>query len=182
MKPCTYYAHDRYCGDPDTRRYINGHYCRLHTPSVISGGEPISPEKWAEGQAMMREAHEERQRERHQEADIQARARRSDPRTSHEAAASVRGITATHRRILTLMEMFGPLTDDEIAARYRSEAKSMGWPPVSPSGLRTRRAELVDLGRVLDTRRTKATISGRRTTVWALPNTSSGGLDVLNPG
>lgn len=167
MKPCQMYLHDHYCNDPDTRRYINGHYCRVHTPSVIAGGDPISAEKWAEGQRMMREAQETRREERRRDTGFRARARRSDPRTSHEAAASVRGITAAHRRVLTLLEMFGPLTDEEIAFRYEAEAKAQGWPPISPSGLRTRRAELVDLGKVLDTRRTKATVSGRRTTIWS---------------
>jgi len=45
-----------------------------------------------------------------------------------------------------------------------------GWlPSVSPSGLRTRRRELVDAGEVIDTGRREQLSSGRWATVWGLP-------------
>lgn len=91
-----------------------------------------------------------------------ARARRSDPITSHEAAASVRKITETHTRLLDLLERRGAMTDEEISAAWTGS----GLPPASPSGLRSRRAELVDRGLIADSGMTRLTASGRRTIVW----------------
>lgn len=91
-----------------------------------------------------------------------ARARRTDPGTSHEAAASVRRITETHSRLLALLAEQGPMTDEEISAAWAGS----GLPPASPSGLRSRRAELVDRGLIVDSGSTRTTASGRRTIVW----------------
>lgn len=91
----------------------------------------------------------------------EAHARWADPDTSHEAAASVTAITATRRAILDVLETFGPCTDEEIATFYRG-------PRASPSGLRTRRAELVRGGHVYDTGHRGVLQSGRRAVVWGL--------------
>lgn len=89
-------------------------------------------------------------------------ARSSDPDTSHEAAASLddQRLSECRRKILELLRS-GPATDEEIA---RAEC----WEefPQSPSSLRTRRAELVDVGLVLDSGATRPTLSGRKATVW----------------
>lgn len=90
-------------------------------------------------------------------------ARRTDPDTSHEAADSLshEHIRATQQRILGLLQNFGPMTDHEIEAQWP-------WPPVSPSGLRTRRAELVDQGRVTHNGQYRTLASGRRARVWKI--------------
>lgn len=171
-KPCQMYLHDHYCGAPDTLRFINGTYCRIHTPSVIRGEPPMSPEVWADSIAKMRTYQRERVEARATRAARPPvpRARRSDPQTSHTAAATVRGVTATHARIKALLRDEGPMTDEQIAEAWERMVTIAAWPKGSPSGLRTRRAELVDRGEVVDTGRTAQTKAGRRTTVWALPN------------
>jgi hypothetical protein len=80
------------------------------------------------------------------------RARRRDPSTSREAVASMTPQRQTARRlaVLACMELMGRAgTDEEIAAWYLARREHHGWPSQSPSGLRTRRAELVALGMVM---------------------------------
>lgn len=88
-----------------------------------------------------------------------AKARTTDPATSHAAAASVKQRPG-HEAILAILDLFGPHTDE---ALYE-------WPEVravcSPSGARTRRAELVDMGLVRDTGRREKTAANRDTIVW----------------
>jgi hypothetical protein len=91
-------------------------------------------------------------------------ARITDPVTSHEAAATVRNLTATMEGIVTVLKHRGPQPDDMIA-RYYSLS---GFPYASPSGLRSRRAELVDLGIIEPSGEFAKTPSGRRTIVWRL--------------
>jgi hypothetical protein len=115
-------------------------------------------------------------------------ARKTDPLTSHEAAASVleHTISETKRMILEHLTQ-EPATDVAIF---------LAWPEeeVSSSGLRTRRKELVDEGLVIDTGRREQLASGRWATVWGLPGSKptcrhpsgpegewSCGLDLKNP-
>jgi hypothetical protein len=100
------------------------------------------------------------------------RARLTDRGTSHAAAKSVRNQTVTHDRIVEVLDRYGPATDEEIAAYYFNLAQLFDWPQVSPSGLRSRRAELVDLGRIVDTGEKGRTKSGRSCTVWDLADRS----------
>ena len=97
-----------------------------------------------------------------------ARARAGDPDTSHQAAASVteRTITETHRRIMHILNDRGPLTDERIADRYLAQ-----YGLTSPSGLRTRRHELVEMGRVEWTGDTAKLTTGRQGRVWKLSPT-----------
>jgi hypothetical protein len=99
-------------------------------------------------------------------ASLIPRARRSDPRTSHDAAESFsrEAVRVTQQKILELLAD-GPMSDTEIADRY---AQHHTWPRQSPSGLRTRRAELVHDGRVRDTGDRVVLPSGRKSIVWAL--------------
>ncbi len=92
-----------------------------------------------------------------------ARARADDPETSREAAESVKPatITETQGAILALLR-FGPMTDEDI---YRSLSVQIA---TSPSGARTRRAELVARGKVRFSGEYGETASGRRTRRWAL--------------
>ena len=88
-------------------------------------------------------------------------ARKSDPGTSHKAAASVKNITETQQFILKALRK--PGTDQKIAEAYKSFRKA---PMASESGLRTRRSELVELGLVIDSGKRSKTASGRQAIVW----------------
>lgn len=94
-----------------------------------------------------------------------AAARAGDPETSHEAARSVKNAAGVRARILDILGGYGPCTDEEISDVYDPYDS---FPPVSPSGLRTRRSELVDDGQVVDSGVRRPLRSGRRAIVWAL--------------
>lgn len=84
--------------------------------------------------------------------------RSTDPITSHEAADSVKDISDTQKKILSLLET--PMTDEELITAFRAQ----GWYG-SDSGIRSRRKDLVDFG-VVTASDYSVTRSGRRTIVW----------------
>lgn len=95
-----------------------------------------------------------------------AHARSTDPDTSQEAADSITDITARQNAILQVMHTANtPVTDWQLAELYNETA---GVPPQSDSGLRTRRSELVRLGRVRDSGGRMPLPSGRHGIVWEL--------------
>jgi hypothetical protein len=96
------------------------------------------------------------------ERQLAARARRSDPETSHEAAASVVNMTAKRQAVLDCLRAIGKGHDQAILDAYRS----MSLPEQSDSGIRSRRAELVRMGHVVD--RGVLLINGQQHTVWGL--------------
>lgn len=100
-----------------------------------------------------------------------AHARRSDPVTSHEAAASIPSekIRISQDAILTVFRRVGPMYDEELQSHYLRLQGIAGLPAQSESGIRTRRKELVDKGRLRDSGR-KVTPPGknRRSIVWEL--------------
>ena len=89
--------------------------------------------------------------------------RNTDPATSHDAAASVSGVSRTQRRILHLLADLGPATDETLAYRW----VSAGYGPMSPSGLRSRRADLVR-GGLVEAAGTGTLSTGRKATRWAI--------------
>jgi hypothetical protein len=91
------------------------------------------------------------------------RARNTDPQTSHDAADSVKNVTLTQAAVLKILKR--PRTDPQLIEAYR---KLKRVPLASESGIRTRRAELVDKGLVADTGQRATTPFGRRATVWGL--------------
>lgn len=91
------------------------------------------------------------------------RARRTDPETSHEAAASVDNITATQSFVLQALKK--PRTDPQLIEAYRQLKKA---PPASESGIRTRRSELVEKGLVVDSGTRSRTPFGRKAIVWSV--------------
>lgn len=101
-----------------------------------------------------------------QPAIFRAVARLDDPETSWAAAASITNITQTHSRILTVLGDLGIGTDEDISRHYGIFASRFQWPPVSPSGLRSRRAELVEIGRIKDSGERGLTASGRKSIKW----------------
>lgn len=89
-------------------------------------------------------------------------ARKTDPTTSHEAAAQVDNLTATKQAILKALNH--PRTDVDLISAYKS---LYGAPVASESGIRSRRAELVAAGLVQDTGARVKLASGRNAIVWA---------------
>lgn len=80
-------------------------------------------------------------------------ARRTDPGTSHAAAAAVRPLRTTVRSrveaILTATAAGSAgMTHDEIIAAYRRYSLRLGWPAASDSSIRTRCKELARDGLV----------------------------------
>lgn len=95
-----------------------------------------------------------------------AKARKTDPKTSHAAADSVRNITATHERILDILREYGPMNDEQIADICEYQVQKADMPHVSESGLRSRRSELVARGLVVDSGDRVKMRSGRNSIVW----------------
>lgn len=96
-----------------------------------------------------------------------AHARRTDPDTSHAAAASVDNISRKQAAVLAILGE-GPLTDAALVAVYgaRSAVDPVTYPPQSTSGIRTRRSELVDKQRVRDSGARVTLPTGRHAILW----------------
>jgi len=77
-----------------------------------------------------------------------AHARRTDPGTSHLAAAAV-DVPKQRARVYAILLDLGDLTDEEIANEHERRTVVYGWPRASASGLRSRRHELHRDGWVL---------------------------------
>lgn len=104
----------------------------------------------------------------------QAHARKSDPVTSHQAAASVVNIGRTREAIRSILKQFGPQTDEQIWSNYQREWIHKGaTQTASPSGLRSRRAELVRMGFVVEAG-TGKTAAGRACAIWKLAGRPAG--------
>ncbi len=77
-------------------------------------------------------------------ADDTARARKSDPASSHVAAdrsASTRGLV--HEAVVRLIAQFGPLSGERLNEEYREWRAFNGWPVVAYESPRKRAGELV---------------------------------------
>jgi hypothetical protein len=90
------------------------------------------------------------------------RARNTDPQTSHDAADSVTHLTETQAYVLRVLRR--PRTDPQLIEAYRKLKRA---PLASESGIRTRRAELVEKGLVQDTGQRDLTPYGRQSIVWS---------------
>ncbi len=75
--------------------------------------------------------------------------------------------TLTHGQnaVLSFLKRRGPLTDGELVALYPADAQAVRQMVQSPSGLRTRRRELVGK-RLVTTHSTVKSLSGRNTVKW----------------
>lgn len=99
-------------------------------------------------------------------------ARTTDPETSHAAAASlsVETVRRSQDAVLRLIEasMQRGMTDAELEEAYPTFHRHtpLEFPKQSPSGLRTRRHELVERGLVMDSGERRALPSGRTAIVW----------------
>jgi hypothetical protein len=92
---------------------------------------------------------------------FKARARESDPHTSHDAARSLSPdkLRDSQKAVLGHFRKFGPMTDTDLVNMYVGS-------PQSRSGLRTRRSELVGRGLLEDTGVRKKLPTGRNAIVW----------------
>ncbi len=95
-------------------------------------------------------------------------ARHTDPETSHDAAKSVKDLTATQAAIVRILREHGPMVDQDLSLHYRVMAHGKRAPWAAESGIRSRRAELVELGLVVDTGARQKLASGRQSIVWGL--------------
>lgn len=100
-----------------------------------------------------------------------ATARATDPATSRQAAASIAGerLRASQEAVLRVLARGGSvgMTDSELVERYTTAADLGFEPRQSPSGIRSRRHELVEAGEVVDTGERAKLASGRNAIVWA---------------
>ncbi len=92
-------------------------------------------------------------------ADDAARARATDPDTSHEAAASVTNVTALQQLILD--RLLWPRTDEELVRQVQQSGFK-----ATPQSVRSRRAELVKRGLVEASGDYGETVTGRRARKW----------------
>ena len=96
-----------------------------------------------------------------------ALARPTDPDTSHDAAESIRAeLGGSRSAVLGVLALIGPSTDTALIQAYLNLAELGELPYQSPSGIRTRRKELVTQGRVRDTGDRVPLISGLHSIVW----------------
>ena len=95
---------------------------------------------------------------------LEARARSTDPDTSHEAARSIGEMTGKRQAVLDIIRAIRRGTDEDIVDAYHATTA----PQQSASGIRTRRAELTLLGLVVDTGERKVRSSGRGAIVWGI--------------
>jgi hypothetical protein len=96
--------------------------------------------------------------------DTKPVARKTDPETSHDAAASITDLTEKQEAVLAVLAAEGLLTDKDLISQY----PKYGLARQSESGLRTRRAELVRRQLVRDTGLREILPSGRRAIVWSI--------------
>lgn len=96
----------------------------------------------------------------------EAHARTSDPTTSHEAAASVKNLSASEDAVLVVLKTWGAMTDTTLIETYCDNRTRYGWPKQSDAGIRSRRKELVDRGLVEDSGVKEFLPTGRRSIVW----------------
>lgn len=95
----------------------------------------------------------------HDGGPLFARARNTDPGTSHAAARSQtpKKMTKLRHVVLDTFIRYGPMDDTVLVSRIAG---------YTPSGIRTRRSELVEMGLVEDTGIRVRLATGRLANVW----------------
>jgi hypothetical protein len=105
----------------------------------------------------------------------QTLARTTDPSTSFLAAIGLEPTNILRMRaailhlVWTASDNDYERTDEGIAERYEALWRERNWPSPSPSGLRTRRAELVDDGWLINSGRKTIIHTGNPAIVWDIP-------------
>jgi len=95
-------------------------------------------------------------------------ARTTDPATSLLAAMSVTNLTSTQGAIMGLFHKFKAMTDEQLQTHYRRISRQGDAPYASESGIRSRRSELVAMGKLEDSGDREKMRSGRQAIVWRL--------------
>lgn len=90
-------------------------------------------------------------------------ARATDPDTSHEAAASIDAdkLSEDRKAVLLVLRSRGPLCDQDIFLHLTETGYN-----ISPSGCRTRRKELCDIGLVEWSGHRIKLRTGRKSRIW----------------
>jgi hypothetical protein len=79
----------------------------------------------------------------HSREPERARARHTDPDTSHAAAKSVGPLTTNQTAVMQVLRLLGrPVTDEDLVSEYQKRYKGLKLPQQSESGIRSRRNEL----------------------------------------
>jgi hypothetical protein len=94
-----------------------------------------------------------------------ARARKTDPLTSHAAADSNQNREEVAEHVLHLLQRFGPMTDSELTVRFFVDTTS---PEAHFDSPRKRRSDLTKAGLVIPTITRRPTTTGRASIVWTL--------------
>lgn len=74
-------------------------------------------------------------------------------------------LTQTQALVLQMLQTHGAMTDEQLCMRMAEDQRL----PVSVSGVRTRRSELVAAGKIVDTGQRVPTRTGRQAIVWGMP-------------
>ncbi len=97
--------------------------------------------------------------------------RATDPETSHEArdSISVEALAESQAEVLAILRIYGPQADHDILTLHELR-QGLGHTAFRLSGsrLRTARAELVEVGYVVETAGVAVTGTGRRAKVWGV--------------
>lgn len=99
---------------------------------------------------------------------MRPQARRTDPSTSHAAAASVGDLTENQMAIMTVFRLAGSrLLDEQLISLYKHYQKPFRLPDQSESGIRTRRCELSKAEKLVEAGRIKMS-TGRMGRTWRI--------------
>lgn len=154
---------------PRCRRNIKGviHDCR-NAGQAVSGAQAPAVDAALERARGVQGRDEPRRAPREPVTlETASQARHGDPQTSHDAAVSLLDLPRSRAAVLQVLEADGPMCDENLVAVYRGWANEGRVPHQSPSGVRTRRSELVDAGLVEKSgERVESAVSGRWMTVW----------------
>jgi hypothetical protein len=92
-------------------------------------------------------------------------ARRTDPKTSHDAAASTTEtkFNETQLNILAIYETYGNLTDEALVNLYW---QSYNYDPITAQGIRTAKANLAKTNKVAATGELAITKFKRQAKIW----------------
>jgi hypothetical protein len=80
----------------------------------------------------------------------------------------VKELTQSQEAVFEAFVHVGPMHDQRLLQEYNLRRKTCQWPPLSESGLRTRRSELVALDYLEASGETVTLPSGRQSIIWQI--------------
>lgn len=93
---------------------------------------------------------------------LYTRARKRDPKTSKMAANRL-DLSKGQKKVMVAFRSFGSMTDEELIENLAKLNLDL-----TPSGARSRRAELVKKGAIKDSGQTRPGSTGNKMTVWEI--------------